>query len=381
MIRYSFLLCLFLSLQIKAQNRSFMELEVNNKRIEYDVVKDGKKGLYLHLDMNVNGMSGKKARAIVFVEDENKNKIKDSNGKNRRVRKEFTPRYDNSHYNDFKVFVPYSLYNGNNYYLKFRIKDVDSDEYLTNYAYFHITKVPAKSDTRTVRTTDTGGGSKVAYKDILRKYAKYDNIQISGKIIKSSKQGETDFPIYKFYYDSGWEKQVNIYPCSYCHGTGVCDNCKFKFQRTTTTCFQCNGSKVCIFCGGEKKTAYISAFHKNGNWIDHKGLLHTGGSPSPSNINVNPDYHDSDNDQHGPTVRERSKCMTCLGSGKCSSSSGADQYYCHGNRQCQYCFGKGYVSNTYSSGNIVCTACNGTGICHYCHGLGTCSSCGGSGKK
>jgi hypothetical protein len=221
----------------------------------------------------------------------------------------------------------------------------------------------------------------VPYTGILKKYASRDNTQVSGNIVKSEKSENGNVTIYTFYYENGWKKQLLLSPCINCLGSGVCSNCKYSFQQTMP-CSMCHGSKRCFYCAGEGKSATITASSNDGSWIDNNGILHINGSSAPRNNRNKQSSYDSDYDSHSSGGAGRSKCMTCLGSGKCSSrSSGADRYYCHGSGKCGYCYGKGFVYNSYTSDDIKCSSCSGTGTCQYCYGSGKCNTCGGSGHR
>lgn len=84
--------------------------------IEQNVTYDGKQGIYVHAKFTVAGMNGKDGKLSTYYYDSSNNAIKDlngsycTNGDNPSVAASvaFTPEYDNSRYNDCKVFIPYS---------------------------------------------------------------------------------------------------------------------------------------------------------------------------------------------------------------------------------------------------------------------------------
>lgn len=84
--------------------------------IEQNVTSNDKQGLYVHLKFTVQGMKGKDGRVSTYFYDSSNNAIKDTNGSyctsgdNPVVSSgtDFKPGYDNSRYDDLKVFIPYS---------------------------------------------------------------------------------------------------------------------------------------------------------------------------------------------------------------------------------------------------------------------------------
>lgn len=84
--------------------------------IEQNVSSDGKQGLNVHAKFSVAGMKGKDGKVAIYFYDSSYNAIKDTNGRyctagdNPVVatHEDFSPGYDNSIFNDFKVFIPYS---------------------------------------------------------------------------------------------------------------------------------------------------------------------------------------------------------------------------------------------------------------------------------
>ena len=87
---------------------------INKVWIEHNTTMNNKSGITIHTDLNVKGMKGKKIEVLSYFYDSGKNKMmggvtgyKTQNGQ---VCHSYTttPSYENSHWEDFKLFIPYS---------------------------------------------------------------------------------------------------------------------------------------------------------------------------------------------------------------------------------------------------------------------------------
>ena len=118
---------------------------VNKVWIEHNTTMNNKSGITIHTDLNVKGMKGKKIEVISYFYDSGKNKMmggvtgyKTQSGQ---VSHSYTTTssYENSHWEDFKLFIPYSalpsLSNNQTYYVTIRVLDVSSSEFINDKVY------------------------------------------------------------------------------------------------------------------------------------------------------------------------------------------------------------------------------------------------------
>lgn len=118
---------------------------VNKVWIEHNTTMNNKSGITIHTDLNVKGMKGKKIEVISYFYDSGKNKMmggvtgyKTQSGQ---VSHSYTTTssYENSHWEDFKLFIPYSalpsLSNNQTYYVTIRVFDVSSSEFINDKVY------------------------------------------------------------------------------------------------------------------------------------------------------------------------------------------------------------------------------------------------------
>ena len=96
-------------------NRKRVSADVEQVWIEHNVFdSNGIKGMRIHVKFTVRGMLNKQGDCILYFYDENGDALKDKNERywtsNGSVcaSKFFKPSYENSVYEDFKIFMPYS---------------------------------------------------------------------------------------------------------------------------------------------------------------------------------------------------------------------------------------------------------------------------------
>lgn len=118
---------------------------INKVWIEHNTTMNNKSGITIHTDLNVKGMKGKKIEVLSYFYDSGKNKMmggvtgyKTQSGQ---VCHSYTttPSYESSHWEDFKLFIPYSalpsLSNNQTYYVTIRVLDVSSSEFINDKVY------------------------------------------------------------------------------------------------------------------------------------------------------------------------------------------------------------------------------------------------------
>lgn len=90
--------------------------------VEYNAYEDGEKGMQIHVKFSVVGMLNKQGTVNVWFYFADGTRLKDNNGRYKTktgyvsAYKNYKPNYENTIYNDFKIFMPYNelhLTNGN----------------------------------------------------------------------------------------------------------------------------------------------------------------------------------------------------------------------------------------------------------------------------
>lgn len=77
---------------------------------EFNIVRDGQKGMLIHTKFEVEDMKGEKGAVLInFKDAETYEDCVDEDGESIYYVEHFTPPYESSVYNDFEIFIPYSL--------------------------------------------------------------------------------------------------------------------------------------------------------------------------------------------------------------------------------------------------------------------------------
>lgn len=98
------------------QNSSNGAISANIDRVwvEDGVYKDEMKGMMIHVKFNVKNALGKNGKAVAYFNYQDGKALEDFNGKYCTTEghicasSKFSPKYNSSSYNDFKIFMPYS---------------------------------------------------------------------------------------------------------------------------------------------------------------------------------------------------------------------------------------------------------------------------------
>lgn len=302
--------------------------QINKVWLEHGVVKNGKKGMTIHADIDVKGMKGKRIEGIAYFYNSEKQKLMGGTSGYRTRHGQVcasdfgTPSYEDSHFADFDIFIPYSslpLSSGKHtYYILTDILDADSHDFLTDNRDY-------------VSFTGTGGS--------------HENRQ-------------------QRYYANNEDEDDNdeeTIECGLCKGQGEvkCFACLNGYVYRTTNfitgaytkqlCSLCEGAGIreCPYCKGTgevKKPTYNNS--NPGVIMAVPGGVY-GGVPDNS----------GSGSSNGSIYRT---CPSCGGSGTCSS--------CHGSG------GEwrdtGYYTGSGSKSWISCPSCSGSKRCFNCHGSG-----------
>lgn len=88
--------------------------EIKRVWIDHNVYEDSQKGMRIHVQFTARNMRGAQGRLVAYFKYQNGVALNDHNGRYRTslgkvsVGRNFTPRYANSVYKDFKLFMPYA---------------------------------------------------------------------------------------------------------------------------------------------------------------------------------------------------------------------------------------------------------------------------------
>lgn len=88
-------------------NQLLADGEFHNIRFEHNVEKNDHKGMKIYSKFSVEHLKEVNCRAIVYFTEPSGDLIKDFNGLDWTMAKDFTPSSDNSIYNNFTLFVAY----------------------------------------------------------------------------------------------------------------------------------------------------------------------------------------------------------------------------------------------------------------------------------
>ena len=217
------------------------------------------------------------------------------------------------------------------------------------YRYFRvgINQSYQNDSQRTTQSNNTNG--QIEYLDVLSNFSSYDKIKEDfGKVVKTSKEEHSSQTIYRYFYDSGWEKILSVSKetCFMCGGDGKLHNWYMNFPPPSNVCNRCKGTG--------KELPSVIAIHNGKNYIylesgDKRYVQNSiGGYNGSSNVSGG-----SVNTRNNSSSHSSNRCKYCGGGGGCSS-----------------CKGTGHKFNSYSGHEDTCPSCNGSGRCQICRGTG-----------
>lgn len=360
--------CFFMFFAVGSYSQSVV---INKKWLEHGVTQNGVSGMKIHVDFNVMNMKGKKGQVVVYFEYPKGTGLKDTNGKYRTksgevsVSENFTPRYDNSHYSDFDIFMPVDeihMKKGKfTYYCDVRVLDLSSGNFLNGETYltFDGTSQDEGQVNQNRQANKSNGGSMQTWREELG----YGMFAIN----HGNPNGARQRTIYR--------------ACSACRGTVLCGNC--------------HGMKMCTICNG--RGGIVTAGY--GNFIPcmacgrtgRCGVCHGTGKCVCANSEY-PGYMPGSTIIVGPDGQVVYNSRDLESGSSSSSSSRGSSYGSPRGGTCPKCGGRKYESTSYSyaaastagwaqpyhnSGGSPCPYCNyKTDHYHY-----PCSECRGFGHK
>lgn len=95
-------------------NSTYVSALINRVWVDHNVYENGKYGMRIHIDFDINGMYNQKGQAAAYFYYANGNPIKDTNNSHRTsngdvaTHVDFRPNYTNANYSDLKIFMPYN---------------------------------------------------------------------------------------------------------------------------------------------------------------------------------------------------------------------------------------------------------------------------------
>lgn len=361
---------------------------INKVWLEHSAYKNGEKGMMIHVDFSIANLKDEAGRiGVFFISSDGKivsagrnNQYSTTAGGQLTVQDTFTPIYDNSHWKDYKLFIPYSEFSnivGGDYRCRVSIMKDGYSSWLV-------------SDESATFSLKQDGNSQLS----PRKQAQIDAYRnrsaqnSSGSVgnnnsgAKNSNTTRTNLP------GGGWQEYTQnsdgsmimrtYSPCLFCFGSKTCQGCFGMGGRMIYgqyfPCTLCGGTNVCHACKGTGGTINVAKIAPNGSsgydnhgnriyvdqngngvGVDASGRMNgwTGGSSSGSSSN------NSNTGNSGTGQKSSSKmCHFCNGTGQ--------------NPCCEY--GPQYTSRvkTYE----YCSICKTTKESHYHL---KCPSCGGKG--
>lgn len=181
------------------KNSGKVTAKVNSTKIDHDIEEDGKKGMRIHANFNVYNGKGKEGYAYVFITDSLGNFIKGKGDASCTkegsvyVKKKITPTYDNSLYEDLKLFFPLS---------HISMKSGKHKYYCTVYVNFDNEYI---ANGEKISFIGTSGGEK---KDIT---AKVNSSRIEHDIMQDGKKGMKIHANFNVYNAKGKEGYAYVF--------------------------------------------------------------------------------------------------------------------------------------------------------------------------
>lgn len=316
-------LCMFFALVVNGQTAS-----VSKIWLEHNAVKDGVRGINVHIRFGVQGMKGVDGKAIAYFDSPQGVGVKDRNGKYCTnegtvcTSVDFCPGYPNSTYNDLSAFIPLDelhLYSGNRtYYCRVYLQNLRTGRFLTHSAFVSFNGSGG---------SNSGGGNSNVNNNGNRKSLRQD-------------LGNGEYCDYSQNADGSWNTLSHTI-CPICHGSKQCLVCFGQggvYNRAYgywTTCVSCMGTKACQNCHG---TGYITIVGRTQNGIsigyDQNGRVASSGGGSSDH---------SSTSHRSSRSSKSSSCSYCHGTGVSPNSNTGGSlpewvaYYNSQGTKCPYC--------------------------------------------
>lgn len=331
----------------------------NKVWLEHNVTSGGDKGMIVHADFTVSGMKGKQIEVISFFYDESKNKHFGSTRGFKAtdnhicVSETAEPGYINSHYSDFKLFIPYSAMNfktgEHKYYCSVLIRDV-SNNYRVLGKESQYLSFMGTGDDRGVEKALNNGNKGVA--KTVRYYGDSGIMFVGASNSLINVSGYVDV-----YYDSDGKA------CAYRVNEGTLRT----LEEINKNNYKTNDNEAECKVGINEEEQYVNMVYES----SYMGIRH---------IIINSYTRTTEQKNGNRTIGNP---MIIGGSpGVISGSSSNSSVYtrcsvCGGSGICRSCNGRGgeWRDTGYYTGSdvrswIECPSCRGNTRCYMCHGSG-----------
>lgn len=341
---------------------------VNKIWLEHGVTQNDQKGLRVHIEVELDGYKGFDMRAIAYFESPKGVGHKDLNNRYRTAdgnvsaSKKFSPRYDNSIYNDLKIFIPLSelhlkegkytyycvvqIYGPNGYCASSDYVSFEGTGSANNNANNQASKYAQKPAYGSLNGTVYMQDSEHELNIIKMEFYTNGNQQMMrcdhGSISKIYMLVDSDEYVYDFrecQLQAGFGfNNVSWRPSNYGHLIVIMKDWS---RAGYNQVFACDTHITAVEYERIKKIKdkFINSMQSMSG--GYNGGYNSGYSGSSHQHN------------HEGSSHRDERCKYCGGGGGCSS-----------------CNGKGYKFNPYSGENDTCPSCNGSGRCFNCHGTG-----------
>ena len=313
--------------------------KIENIWVDYDVSKDGEKGMNIHIKFSFTNMLNTTGWCVAFFCDENGNALKDYNqryndaGGNISSGTQFTPNIENGIYNDWILFMPYDELHLNNgtHSLKFSIAIFDNNSKqvtISEFQNFTYSKnAPEQNNYSSNNNSNLGSSRVYSYENNWGDNSEMMTISCpkcvgTGNELCMRCYGSGTITSIKYVYDYyvGSRPMTNYDKCMSCYGSG------------RIKCTGCNGTGV--ITTSVESVVLMNSYYNNG-----------GSSGSSS----------SSSSSSGSKNSSRGSCTLCGGTGQMIKNDGPN--YTGSSKWCELC-GRTVDQGHY---HTKCTSCGGTG--------------------
>ncbi len=320
--------------------------------LEFDVFQGGEKGMRVHTKFHTYSMKDMTGKVVVFFYHQDGSPVKDLNDNYRTTdgnvscSDKFSPTYENSLYEDFKVFIPYSeihmLPGEHSYKCYAAVYSNSLGKYISNSDWTYFTGTGVKE---VQKIFPEGKSFSFASDD-------GNNLFITFVINNNNEQQATVWVDYS---------RTELYHWDYNTSDGLGFNGYDLKPVQEIIGYDFFGNPIKSFFSGKYTTtrndnsfilqADYSSLVLNGKYYKRvETKKYYGGG----------NYYSGGNNYYN--------------SGSSSSSSSSSTYQtcteCHGSGYCTLCHGRGYTFNSYSGHDDQCPRCFGNGRCFMCRGSG-----------
>lgn len=332
----------------------------NKVWLEHNVTSGGDKGMIVHADFTVSGMKGKQIEVISFFYDESKNKhLGSTHGFKATdnhicVSETAEPGYANSHYSDFKLFIPYSALNfktgEHKYYCSVLIRDVSNNYSVvgTRSQYLSFMGTGYDREEEIVLNNGNKGAAKT-----IRYYGD------SGIMFVGASNSQIDVSGYvDVYYDSDGKA------CAYRVNEGTLRT----LEEVKKNNYKTNDNEAEYRMGIDENGQYVNLVYES----SYMGIRH-----AFINVYSLKAGHQSGNKMTGGPMIIGGNAGAMSGGSSSNSSVYTKCSVCGGSGVCRSCNGRGgeWRDTGYYTGSdvrswIECPSCRGNTRCYMCHGSG-----------